>query len=171
MVPTVKVEASVDGVDAVLRSLDALGERLTDLRPVFTDVADDFHRMESRLFASHGGSAGEPWASSASGSPVTLEGRRAKMRRSLTTPRVNGAVQRITRNSVTLGSTHPLAHVHQGGTGARYVKTYKGKPLAKPRYAGSLPRRAVFNVGETDIARWHTMISDYVTSETTRLGL
>lgn len=156
---------------AVQRSLDRLASRMVDLRPVFEQIADDFHQMESRLFASHGSSAGEPWQPSQQGGAVTLTGQRERMKRSLTVPRSRNSVQRITRNSITLGSTQPLAHLHQGGTADRYVRTYRGKPLAKPRYAGRLPRRAVFAVGAADEQRWAEMVSAHVLAGVDPIGL
>jgi phage gpG-like protein len=155
----------------VQRTLERIAANLNDLRPVFERIADDFHSMESRLFTSRGGSASEPWAPSASGHAVTLTGQRERLKRSLTLTKVSKSVTRITRNSVTLGSTHPLAHLHQGGTGPRYARTYKGKPLAKPRYAGSLPRRVVLSVRPEDEQRWNSMLSEHVLASTGSLGL
>lgn len=142
-------------------SLRLLATKAADVRPVLDDIADDFLAMEDRLFASHGASAGSAWQPKADGGSASLRGRRARMERSLTERRSRGSVRRVTRSGLVIGSTHPLAHLHQGGTSERYVRSWRGEPLARPRYAGRLPARTVVHVGQDDKARWIRMLRDW----------
>lgn len=159
---------------ALLAELRAAIARGADPRPALEAVADDFAGMERRLFESQGASGGvfwrplsQEWAARKAerGLPAgILRGSTGRLQRSLVAAKGHprGSKRVITRRGVTMGSTHPLAHLHQQGTGVRYVRTWRGKPLAKPRSAGSLPARPVVTVTAADRRRWHGLMSDYL---------
>lgn len=156
--------------------LAAMRARGENPRPVLERIADDFLDVERDVFTSRGASAGAPWAPGARGGVPSLTGRRERMERSLTVQGARGSRRRITvaagrTSSVLMGSTHPLAHIHQGGTGPRYARTYKGQALAKPRFTGSLPPRKVVHVGDRAQQRWRGFVADYVMVEAARFGL
>lgn len=164
--------------EAVLARMRAMIARGENPRPVLERVGDDFLDMERRQFASSGAAGGTPWVPLSAewqarkrGGGGTLVGPRARMERSLVTRGARGGKRRITRRSITMGTTHPLAHLHQGGTGQRYVRTYRGQPLAQPRSAGSLPARPVVAVTPGDEQRWRGFLVDYLVDSGRTLGL
>lgn len=155
----------------LLGGIRAMIARGSDPRAAFEVIADDFLRMEAEQFASQGARGGTPWrplspewAAHRAGGGI-LVGRSGRLERSLTRGRARSSVRRITvrpgrTSGVDMGSTQPLAHLHQGGTRDRYVRTYRGKPLATPRYAGRLPARPVVAVTARDEQRWRGILAD-----------
>src|SRR4051794_40867765 len=158
----------------LLSSLHELIERGSDPRAALERIADDFLDMEREQFATQGARGGTPWkplsaewtARRHSGGP-TLIGRSQHLEQSLTRARGAGTRRRIDVRpgrtaGLEVGSTQALAHLHQGGTGDRFVRNYRGRPLAKPRYAGRLPARPVVAVTERDEQRWRGILTDHI---------
>jgi phage gpG-like protein len=157
----------------LVNGLREMIRRGSDPRGALEAVADDFLRMEAEQFASQGGRSGEPWkalspewARRRRGGGI-LVGRSGRLRTSLIRQRARGSVRRVTvrpgrTSGVEMGTTQKLAHLHQGGTTDRYVRTYRGKPLAKPRYAGRLPARPVVAITERDQQRWRGILADHL---------
>lgn len=167
----------------LLRAMRKRIDRGLDPRPALEQIADDFLRMEREQFASQGSAGGTPWrplspewAARKHGAGGILVGRSARMEKSLVQARARGSRRRIEVRSgrtsgVEMGSTQPLAHLHQGGTVERYAKSWRGRPLATPRYAGRLPARPVVAVGPADERRWRGILVDYLFTETRSMGL
>lgn len=162
-----------------IRTMITLG---SDVRPAFERIGDDFLQMEAEQFATDGGRGGEPWKPL---SPAWAERKRSeqiliwrshRLERSLTQRRARGARRRIEirpgrMSSIEMGSTHPLAHLHQRGTADRWVTSQGGKPLVRPRYAGRLPARPMVVVTERDKQRWRGILADHLFSAGWRMGL
>lgn len=177
-----RVVVSVDD-QALVDGLHALITRGSDLRPALEQIADDFLDMERRQFASRGAAGATPWA------PLSAEwearkqgggilvGDTGRLARSLTQERARGGRRRIEvrpgrTSGLEVGSTHPLAHLHQGGTKERFVRSWRGAPLAAPRSAGKLPARPVVAVTPRDEQRWRGILAAYLFGEQQRaLGL
>ena len=110
-------EAAVDSLFMRIR------RRATDMRPIFSGVAEAFADMESRLFASEGSSGGRTWAPLSpsysawkvsrgrSGQILVDTGR---LRRSLTQRPFGHEV--ITPQRFEFGTDVPYAVYHQQGT-------------------------------------------------------
>src|SRR4051812_12879193 len=156
--------------------------RGTDPRAALEAIADDFLAMEAEQFASQGARGATPWRplspewAARKGGRSILIGSSGRLARSLTRSRARGSRRQITvrggrTSSVEMGSSHPLAHLHQAGTAERYVRTYRGKPLTKPRYAGRLPARPVVTVTPRDEQRWHGILVEHLFGQTRTLGL
>lgn len=175
-----QIVVTVDDHDLVA-GIRGLIVRGSDARPALERVADDFLAMERRAFATQGASNAEPWrplspewARRKAGRGIiggVLHGASGRLEKSLITRGARGSRRRISRQSVTMGSSHPLAHLHQRGTTARYARTWRGQPLAKPRYSGQLPARPMVVVGPRDVQRWRSIMADWLMTEARRLGL
>lgn len=169
----------------VLARLAELQRRGVNPRPVLERIADDFLDIERDVFATRGSSIGRPWQPLSESTAKADKAHRGRWRyhggllnqsgrlqRSLTVPRAARSKRSVSRSSLTIGSTHPLAHLHQWGTKEREVRTWRGKPLAKPRTAGRLPARTLVSVTPEDKTRWRQFISDFVMGfDEPRVGL
>lgn len=139
----------VVGEKQVDRTLARVADDITDARPLWDKLANDFGRIESAQFASQGAySGGWPalspryaaWKSRHyPGKPILQ--RTGALHRDLTA-RPYG-VERITGESMTVGTDLPYARYHQTG-------------------GGSLPRRRPVEFDEATRRRWVGIIQRYV---------
>ena len=71
-----QIGVSVVGANSVAKGLDALGRRVMDLRPAWTEIADDFLDIEEDVFSTAGasiaGSTSTPrsWSKTRSNQPL-----------------------------------------------------------------------------------------------------
>jgi phage gpG-like protein len=109
-------------LDAGVDMLDAVRERFEDARPGLERVADDMRKYEKSVFSTRGGSRTR-WK------PTEEDKRRilvdtGGLLKSLTVEGAPNAVEKITADSVFIGTTHPAAIHHQRGR--------KGMPRRNP---------------------------------------
>lgn len=137
-----------DGATAELRGLR---DRAGDLRPPLEAVAAEFRRHTAEVIAS-GGPTGERWkplargyvAGKQRGRPMELTGRLAK---SLTQKGARYAVTKIGRNTLQVGTSNPVAHLHHLGTVRRTVRK-------TGRSSGAVPRRRLYAIDRGMRQRW-----------------
>jgi hypothetical protein len=145
----IRVTSHVVGIDELRAELQAIADRGGNPREAFDDVERDFREhMMPAVFRSEGGSIGARWkAWSASyrrrkkpGTMLNLANG-SGLYESFTSMTDRYKVRQTTKDSVKVGSRHPLAHLHDQG-------------------AGSLPRRRLVKVTENDAERWAGYIAD-----------
>jgi len=119
----VTVSMNVNGTQQLQRTLQRWVDATTDLRPAFELVADAFAKLELAQFVTEGAAGGEPWAALSPsyaarkarthpGRPILV--RSGDMRRDFTS-RPFG-VERISSDTMVLGSSLAYARYHQTGT-------------------------------------------------------
>jgi phage gpG-like protein len=107
------------------RAIARFADGVSDYRPVWAVIEDDFYALVSRQFATEGVEGGGRWpeltaeygkwkAMHYPGKPI-LE-RTGELMASLTSPGAPGAVRVEERKTLTLGTTVPYAIFHQTGT-------------------------------------------------------
>jgi len=119
------ININLDGVGTVTKRINKIAGTVKDLTPAFKKIGDDFRQTEDRVFKGQGYYGSRPgWK------PLTLEYRDWKnvhfpdkpilqmtgdLRNSLATKGKNH-IERITKNSITIGSSDPKFIWHQKGT-------------------------------------------------------
>ena len=150
----------VAGAPIVSRMISRFADVTDDLSPAWKRIADDFLKVEARLFGSEGASGGEKWAPLSPayaewkekhypGKPI-LE-REGDLMRSLV-ERNSDHIERISPDQLVLGTRDPKAMFHQRGTRI-------------------MPARPPIMLSDYDRTRWTKMIQRYLVEEATRLGL
>lgn len=115
--------ASVDGVQVLDRAFNRITEHLSDFRSIWPGVAKEFYAIEEGQFASEGGKgASGKWA------PLSPAYKRWKTKHyprepilqlhhdlynSMTDPEAPGAVYRVEKDELVMGSSVPYAKRHQ----------------------------------------------------------
>jgi phage gpG-like protein len=133
------------------RKLLRFSDRVGDLEPVFTDLADDFLSIETRQFTSEGAFASGGWAPLADstvrrrGSAHPILDDHGDLRASLTDAAAKGAIRDITSDSLFVGTDVDYAQYHQQGT-------------------SRMPRRRPVEFREADRRRWVKAIQRYLTT-------
>jgi phage gpG-like protein len=151
----VTVALHVNGTQQLQRTLVRWANATADLRPAFEDIANRFAQMELAQFVTQGSSGGEVWsplsprygaakARAWPGRPILV--RTGELRRQLT--RRPFGVERITADSMHLGTSLPYARYHQTGT---------------PR----MPRRPPVNLTEGQRRELVKLVQAYLVSQTT----
>lgn len=175
------VQLDQDALEAFNGQLKMASDRALDAEPAMNRIADDFLAVERVAFATEGGSRIGGWA------PDTAEWLAAKskrgrgtrtlvytgtLERSLTEAHAKYSLRVTGPGELVVGTLDPVAHLHQDGTGDRFVKTRNGQPLRKAKYAGKMPMRRMLQVLPTDEARWSEYISEWlVGGEGFKVGL
>jgi hypothetical protein len=144
---------TIDRLKAVLEDREQAARVVT---PALDEIADDFLGIQSRRF----GAAAAIWAplkpetalrKAAGGrQPLPLVG--GELEASLTRAGARFAVRRVGDKSVTLGTSDPVANLHQGGT--RRMK-----------------RRPPVSLSRADERRWVEIIERHLSGTRTRVGL
>lgn len=155
---------------AILGRLDAMDEAIRDPRPALEAVADTFFNKV------------EPaWLSQAQWQPLAPDSLRRKRRKGLPSrPLLGGTlerslrggryrVRRLNKQSVTVGTRHPLAHIHNKGTRGRGYRAPKGGSLAyglhSPRQrVGGLPARPLISFSRNDRELFAKVIAQTIMS-------
>lgn len=146
----IKLSFEVDGEKQLDRAMSRFGEGIHDMRPAFKLMAESFKKIEQKQFDSEGSHGGSRWAPLSStyaawkganfgGLPILqLTG---LLRESLT----GGSpwyVERITKDSLVLGTSVEYAIFHQRGTMA-------------------MPPRPVINLSEQDKMEWIKILHNF----------
>jgi phage gpG-like protein len=145
-----RLHVGLVGVGKLDRRLATLARRTQDLRPAWRAVAEDFQQVQQRRFASGGNGDWPPLSEAYArrkppGAPImVLTGR---LKRSLTAGRTRGAIRRVTKTRVVMGSSNPVAHLHQKGTGGR------------------LPQRRLIAIDRRERKRWAGILLDHIVQE------
>jgi phage gpG-like protein len=136
-------------------TLDDRQERARIVTPALEEIADDWLGIQRRRF---GGSAqwkplSPEWAvrkAQAGKSPMPLVG--GELERSLTRRGARFAVRRVSQRQVVLGTSDPVANLHQGGT-------------------RRMPKRPPVSITRADERRWVDIISRHLSSSDVERGL
>jgi phage gpG-like protein len=138
---SIYINITLDGVGTVKKRINKITGKIKDLKPAFEKIGDDFRKTEDRVFKGQGYYGSRPgWK------PLSPEYRSWKdkhypgkpilqmtgdLRNSLATKGKNH-VQRITKNSITLGSNDPKFKWHQNGTSKMVARP----PITFTKYQG-----------------------------------
>lgn len=164
-----QIGVSVTGANSVAKGLDAMGRRVTDLRPAWAEIADDFLDIEKGVFETEGGSLGRRWKpnvawwaaykaaefgwSEADG-PLVQNPNDARLKRSMTVKDAPYSLRDVRPAQLRIGTTLGIAAIHQkGGTmvhkrGNRNVTVrIPARPFVRPRQQAK---------------RWTLFVDDYV---------
>jgi phage gpG-like protein len=107
------------------RAIARFADGVSDYRPVWAVIEDDFYALVGRQFATEGTEGGTAWPELTAGYAVWKERhypgkpilqRTGELMASLTSPNAPGAVRVEERKTLTLGTTVPHAIFHQKGT-------------------------------------------------------
>lgn len=140
------------------RRLLRFQDHAADMTVPLTALAADFHDLETRQFASEGGSGSGGWAPLA---PATVRDRirhgfpgdhpilhrTGALEASLTDPHAAGAVERVAPDSLFVGTNVSYARFHQTGT-------------------RRMPRRRPVEFTERDRRRWVKVLQRYIVEGT-----
>lgn len=152
------IEVDVDDVSAVAWFTGA-AQRVTDLRFPFSQITDDFERIEQETFNTAGIRGLTLWrwpsprwlkrkvASGHSPMPLVFTG---MLMRSLTQRGAKWAIRRATATELVVGTKDPVVNPLVGSKGRRR-KLDKGDDL--------------IGVGRRDLHRWEGYISDHISGE------
>lgn len=169
------MQLAVEFNQAALKSyeelLARLEERALDAEPVMERVADDVLLREREIFASENGGLWPPlsqeWAARKAkrGLPTRVLSYTETLERSLTERHAKYGLRLTGPGELVVGTTDPVAHLHERGTANRYVKRWRGREMSRPRFAGKLPRRPVMEFGPADVQRWSGYLLDWLGGE------
>jgi phage gpG-like protein len=144
---------TIERLKAVLEDREHAARVVT---PALDEIADDFLDIQSRRFAA----ASATWLplkpetairKAAGGRPPEpLVG--GELEQSLTRRGARFAIRRVDGNSVTLGTSDPVANLHQGGT-------------------RRMPRRPPVSLFRADERRWVEIIERHLSGSRPRVGL
>jgi len=107
------------------RGIARFAEGVSDYRPIWPVIEDDFYAQEKDQFKSEGAEGGEQWKELAPATAAWKEvhypgtkilHRTGDLERSLTSPNDPNAVRIEERKTLTLGTRIPYALYHQAGT-------------------------------------------------------
>lgn len=167
------VHLDQEALDAFDESLKAISDRALDAEPAMIRIADDFQETERLAFATGGGRLGE-WTPDSEVWAAT-KAKRGKgsrtlvytgtLERSLIEAHAKYSLRVTGPGELIVGTLDPVAHLHQDGTGDRYVKTRNGQPLRKQKYSGKMPMRRMLQVLPSDEVRWSQFVSEHLTGE------
>ena len=119
----------IQGIEPIDRDLKRIQNQMKDLRPVFRTIAATFRKeIGQAQFNTAGRAQGRSWR----GSLV----RSGSLKRSFTDAGNPHHVERVSKDSLEWGSTHPLARIHQRSR-ERVRFSKRGKS------SGILPRREI----------------------------
>lgn len=121
------------------RRFTRFASELTDLAPLFEDMADEFGKWEAEAFASGGASSGGAWAPRKDGGAGGILIRTGKLMGSLTGP----SIRNISARRMELGTAVPYAKYHQSGT-------------------SRMPARPVIRLTGANKASWTRLIHRYI---------
>ncbi len=110
----------ITGLDEVLTDFAETGGRMSDLRPALVEVASNLRNAIGReQFATRGSARGQSWGASLV--------RTGGLRRSFESRTSRFHVERIEKDGMEWGSSHPLARLHQRSRGLMRVSKKTGK--------------------------------------------
>jgi phage gpG-like protein len=121
----VRIEADFFGEDLVASKIAGVGERATDLRPAFREMAQILRENATRQFESAGGHGSGGWAPLAPSTRRRKEGAglsegilqmTQRLRESLTTDSSPDAIVDYDRESFKFGTRVSYTKYHQSGT-------------------------------------------------------
>jgi phage gpG-like protein len=145
-------EASLAALNTRLQGIET---RMAVLSPALDEIADDWLNIERARFA--GRAEWKPltpeWAArkAAGGrSPLPLAG--GELERSLTQRGSRFAVRSVGQKGITLGTTDPVAQLHQSGS-------------------RRLPKRPPVSLSIADEKRWALIIQKHIAGRTPEVGL
>lgn len=146
--------------------LASLRARALNPKPVLNHIADDFLDIEQRRFSTSPWQPDVPeWTTQKQahgGSTRTLVFHGA-LEKSLTRRGAKYSRRRFPDpHTIIFGTSDPVAHLHQSGTADRWVQTWRGQPLAKPRFAGRVPARSLVRLDRPEKERWSRMVLDWL---------
>lgn len=147
LIPPITLVSS--GVRRIDRQLAAAGRNIKDLRKPFKEIADDFRKMEQRVFATAGYGTWAPLSPKYAAQKARLWGSQpllvadGTLFRSLTQPRAIGSVRKVDRRRLMIGSNDPLVAIHTEGS-------------------ENLPARPPIMVLKRDTDRWSEIIMTHI---------
>lgn len=164
-----QIGVSVVGANSVAKGLDAIGRRVTDLRPAWTEIADDFLEISEDVFDTAGASIGRRWKpnvawwaafkaaefgwSESEDGPL-VQRPPGRLKQSLTVKNAPYSLRDVRPAQLRMGTTLGIAAIHQkGGTlvhkrGNRSVTVrVPARPFVRPRQQAK---------------RWTSFVDDYV---------
>jgi len=121
----VGIEIEVDGDVQISRELLRFTGRIEDASPAFEAIADDLRDVEKEQFDSQGGRSSGGWkklaastiaAKAAAGLDSRILHATLAMRRSLTEKSDPAHIEKITKDSLTFGSSDEKLPIHQHGS-------------------------------------------------------
>jgi phage gpG-like protein len=125
VVSVFRFRLEIAGAVAMDRGIARFADGISDYRPIWPVIEDDFYAQEKDQFRSEGVEGGEKWeplsAAYAGWKEAAFPGkpilqRTGDLYESLTNPNSVNGVRREERKTLTLGSTLPYAIFHQRGT-------------------------------------------------------
>ena len=147
----------VAGEAQIDRILSRFGDAVEDLSPAYEEIADDFLEIEERQFLSEGAGSGgwaplNPKYAARKKGPGLLRETLALFR-SLTRRGAPGAIRRITKDSIELGSSI----TSEGGF---------PYPVAHAVGTSKMPARPPIALIEADKTRWTKMVQRHLVNAT-----
>ena len=162
-----QLNVRVDGTQSVSRGLNAIGQRVTDLRPAWEEIADDFLDIEEDVFATQGASLGRRWKPNVGwwadykrkhyGPDSGVLVQTGRLKKSLTSEGAPWALRDVRPAQLRMGTTLGIAAIHQ-----------KGGTLTKRGRQVRIPARP-FVRARQQARHWTLFVDDYVL--TGRAGL
>ena len=164
-----RLDVTVEGADDVKRRFNGMLQRAERTRPLFEQISDDFRAQSDQVWRTQGAATGRRWKrlnpdylkrkirkGLGSGILENTSKRGGILRRSLTRARAKGSMQRVTRDSVELGTRIGIARIHQqGGT----------VPLKPPHghvRRVRIPARPFVVVTDETRQRWSGLVADHL---------
>jgi phage gpG-like protein len=147
-----KIRIHVHGEDQAIRRILAVGKRIDNLSIPFTMIAEDFERVMERNFATEGSYSGSRWAELSEdwlehkievGKDWGILQFNGHLYDSLTNPHAPGAIRRVRRDGMVVGTSVWYAELHLTGT-------------------DKMPRRNWFRIPLWDRQRWVKILERYV---------
>jgi phage gpG-like protein len=144
---------SVTGTRSIAHGLNSMGERVTDLRPAWGEIADDFLDVERDVFATQGASLGRRWKPNApwwaaykqehygaDAGVLVQNPDTARLKRSVTVKDAPYSLRDVRPAQLRIGTSLGIAAIHQKGgtlTHKRGDKTVSvripARPFVRPR--------------------------------------
>lgn len=153
-----RIDFTIEGGRELAATLDGIAGRAEDTRPAWDMIADDFRTIQREMFATSGlRGAAAAWKPSSEAwlRRKAREGRSLRtlvfegvLEKSLTRQGARYSRQRITRDSLTIGTSDPVVNLLAGKSGSR--QKLPGGP------------RGLIGVNDRDRTRWTGILADHI---------
>ena len=161
-----QIGVSVVGANSIARGLNAMGQRVTDLRPAWSEIADDFLDISRDVFDTQGAALGRRWKPNApwwaaykqekygADAGILVQQPPGRLRQSVTVKNAPYALRDVRPAQLRIGTSLGIAAIHQKGGTLTHKRGDRSITVRVPARPFVRPRQQA--------RRWTLFVDDYV---------